>query len=178
MYPRFGKKTKYTSGLIRYLNAGKKKLTQTTSQQIHYQLQDKKDIPDWDLKDRSQLVGKTDYTKRDTTTNMPTKRTIWARLLAIEFSLLLRKGWFTGIQFSAGTPISKIKYNHLGLQHENNFYLFKDQLDYALAHYFAESETTKGNTNKFLYNLWIAPLTKKLSYKNVDEWMQKLLEIF
>lgn len=148
--PRYGKGIKYTSGLIRHFNAGKKELTQTTLQQIHYQLQDKEDIPDWDLEDGSQLVGKTNYIKRDATTNTSTERTIRARLLANEFSLLLRKEWFTEIKFSAGTPISKIKYNHLGLQYENNFYLFKDQLDYALAHYFAESKTTKGNANKFL----------------------------
>lgn len=27
----------------------------------------------------------------------------------------------------------------------------------------------KGNTNKFLSDLFIAPLTKKLSYKNADK---------
>ena len=32
--------------------------------------------------------------------------------------------------------------------------------------------------NKFLINLLIAPLTKKLLYNNADEWMEKLLEVF
>ena len=46
-----------------------------------------------------------------------------------------------------------------------------------MAHYFAESETTKGNVNKFLSDPLMTPLTKKFSYKNADEWMEKLLEI-
>ena len=46
-----------------------------------------------------------------------------------------------------------------------------------MAHYFAESKTTKGNVNKFLFDLLIASFTKKLSYKNVDKWMKKLLKI-
>ena len=46
-----------------------------------------------------------------------------------------------------------------------------------MAHYFTELETTKGNVNKFLSDPLMTPLTKKLSYKNVDEWIEKLSEI-
>ena len=46
-----------------------------------------------------------------------------------------------------------------------------------MAHYFAESEMTKGNVNKFLPDPLITPLTKNLSYKNADEWIEKLSEI-
>ena len=36
---------------------------------------------------------------------------------------------------------------------------------------------TKDNINKFLSDLLMTPLTKKLSYKNADGWIEKLLEI-
>ena len=36
---------------------------------------------------------------------------------------------------------------------------------------------TKSNINKFLSDPIMTPLTKKLSYKNTDGWMEKLLEI-
>ena len=52
-----------------------------------------------------------------------------------------------------------------------------DQLDHALANYFAESQTTKSNVNRFLSNLLMAPLTEKLSYQNADKWIEKLLDI-
>ena len=60
---------------------------------------------------------------------------------------------------------------------QNSFYIFNDQLNYALAHYFAELETTKCNVNKFLFNPLMTFFTKKLSYKNADKWMKKLSEI-
>ena len=90
---------------------------------------------------------------------------------------MLREEWFSRNKFSAGIPISNIKYNHLGIRYQNSFYLFNDKLDYALAHYFAESETTKNNVNKFLSDLLMTSFTKKLSYKNADEWIEKLSEI-
>ena len=67
-------------------------------------------------------------------------------------------------EFFAGTPVSDIKYDYPGSQNDNPFYPFNDQLNYASTHYFAESKTTKGNVNRFPFNLLIAPLTKKLSY--------------
>ena len=121
-------------------------------------------------------MDKTNHTIRDAT-DLLTKNTSQDRLLASKCLLLLRKEWFIKNKFPAGTPISNIKYNNLGVKHQNSFYLFNDELGYALAHYFAESETTKCNINKFLSDLLIIPLTKKLFYKNVDEWIEKLLEI-
>lgn len=82
-----------------------------------------------------------------------------------------------GKKFSAGTPVSDIKYNYMGFKNQDSFYLFSNQFDYALAHYFAELETTKSNINKFLSYPLIIPLTKKLSYKNVDEWIEKVSKI-
>lgn len=68
--PRYKKEIKSKSGLTRHLNACKKKVTQTTLQKIYHEFQDKKDIPDWNLEDRSQLVVKTNYIKKDATTNI------------------------------------------------------------------------------------------------------------
>ena len=81
---------------------------------------------------------------------------------------------FNESKFPAGTPVSDTQYKHPGSQNNNPFYLFNDQLDYALAHYFAESETTKRNVDRFLTNPLMKPITKKLPYHNADEWMEKL----
>lgn len=60
----------------------------------------------------------------------------------------------------------------------NSFYPSNDQQDYALAYYFAKSITIKGNMNKFFINPLMVPLTKKLSYKNADKWIDKLSKIY
>lgn len=49
------------------------------------------------------------------------------------------------------------------------FYLFNNQLDYILTYNFADSMTTKGNVDRFLSNLLIVLLNKKLSYQNADK---------
>ena len=85
-------------------------------------------------------------------------------LLGIELLSSLREVRFNKQEFPASTPVSNIKYDHPRSQNDNLFYPFHNQLDYALAHYFAESEITKGNVNKFLSYLLIAPFTEKLSY--------------
>ncbi len=108
---------------------------------------------------------------------IPTEDTPRKRLFASESLSALRKKWFSRHEFPIGIPISDKKYKHLGSKHKNSFYLFNDQLDYGLAHYFAESETTKGNVNKFLTDPLMTSLIKKLSYKNVNEWIEKLLKI-
>lgn len=84
-------------------------------------------------------------------------------------SLSLRKVRFNKLEFLTCIPISDIKYDLPRSQNDDPFYPFNNQLDYALAHYFADSKTTKGNINKFLSNLLMALLTKKLSYRNVDK---------
>ena len=43
------------------------------------------------------------------------------------------------------------------------------ELRYVLAYYFVRLETTKGYINKFLFNLLMTPLIKKLCYKNDDQ---------
>lgn len=105
------------------------------------------------------------------------KKTSWDKLLESEFLSLLKEKWFTGNKFSIGISISNIKFNYLGLQYKNSFYLFKDQLTYVLAYYFAKSETTKCNVIKFLCDSSIRSLIEKLLNKNANEWIKKLLEI-
>ena len=172
--PRCEKGTKSTSRLTRHLNACTKEIPWTAH--LHKLHDDPVDTSDGNLEDRSQLLNKINYIVRDAT-DLPTERTPRDELLASVSSLSLREEWFTGNKFPAGIPVSDIKYNHPRLKHQNSFYPFNDQLDYALAHYFAELETTKGNVNKFLSDPLMTPLTKKLSYKNADKWMEKLSEI-
>ena len=164
--PRCGKGTKSTSGLTRHPNAYTKEVPQTIH--LHKLHDDLVDTSDGDLEDGSQLLDETNYTIKDAI-DLPTEKTPRDGLLASESLSLLREKWFTGKEFPAGTPISDIKDNHLGLKHQNSFYPFNHQLNYTLAHYFAESETTKSNLNKFLSNPLMTFLTKKLSYKNADE---------
>lgn len=78
---------------------------------------------------------------------------------ASELSLSLRKVRFNKQKFPISKLILDIKYHHLDFQNNNLFYLFNDQLDYILANYFTESEITKNNVDRFLFDLLIAPLT-------------------
>ena len=98
-------------------------------------------------------------------------------LLANELSTSLREFRFSKQEFPTSKPVSNIKYPHLGFQNNNLFHLFNDQLNYILATYFAESETTKGNVDRFVSNPLMAPLTMKLSYQNDDKWMEKPSDI-
>ena len=72
------------------------------------------------------------------------------RLFRSELSLSLREVRFNEQKFSTIILVSDIKYDYPESQNNNPFYLFNDQLDYALAYYFAEPETTKSNIDKFL----------------------------
>ena len=99
------------------------------------------------------------------------------KLLKSELSSFLREVRFSEQEFPVSTLVSDIKYDYLGSQNNNPFYPFNDQLNYTLAHYFVEFKTTKGNVDRFLSNLLMALLTKKLSYGNADKWIEKLSEI-
>ena len=94
-----------------------------------------------------------------------------------ESSLIFRKVTFSESEFPAGTLVLDIRYEYPESQNNNPFYLFNGQLDYALAHYFANSETTKCNVDKFFTNLLMKPISKKFSYCNANEWMEKLSAI-
>ncbi len=96
-------------------------------------------------------------------------RTSQDGFLASESSSSLREVRFSEQEFPAGISVSDIKNYHPGSQNDNPFHPFNDQLDYALTTYFAESETTKGNVDRFLSNPLMAPLTEKLSYRNADK---------
>lgn len=128
--------------------------------------------------DEGDLSGKTvTIAIANCTPEMSTKNTPWKGLFVSESLLVLREEWFSSHKFPTGIPISDKKYQHLRSKHKSSFYFFNNQLDYGLAHYFVELETTKGNMNKFLTDLLMAPLTEKLSYKNADEQIKKLFEI-
>lgn len=76
---------------------------------------------------------------------------------------------FNKLKFPVGTPVLDIKYKYLGSQNNNLFYFFNGQLEYILAYYFANLETTKHNIDKFLINLFMKPMTKNFLYCNVNE---------
>ena len=116
-------------------------------------------------KDYRDLVGKSSDTKSRTRVGRTPEDGIFRSKLLSS----LREIRFSEQEFPASILISNIKYDHLRSQNDNLIYLFYNQLDYALAHYFAESETTKGNVDKFLSDPLIAPLTEKLSYQNTDK---------
>ncbi len=80
-----------------------------------------------------------------------------------------REVTFSRSEFPVSTPVSDTRYVLSESQSNNPFYPFNNQLDYAMAHYFAESETTKCNVNKFLSNLLMELITKQLLYCNTDE---------
>ena len=85
-------------------------------------------------------------------------------LLKSELSSFIREVRFSEQKFPTNIPVSNIKYDHLKSQNNNLFYPFHNQLDYTLAHYFAEFKAMKSNINKFLFDPLMAPFTKKLSY--------------
>lgn len=92
-------------------------------------------------------------------------------LLASGSSSFLRKVRFSRQEFSADQLVSDIKYHHLGYQNDNLFHPCNNQLDYVLAKYFAVSETTNGNIDRFPSDPLIAQLTTKLSDRNTDKWI-------
>lgn len=124
-------------------------------------------------KNHKDFVGKSLDTrsyKRDSLS----KRTPQNRLLANESLSSLREVKFNKQEFLASKPILEVKYHHPSFRNNNLFDLFNNQPEYVLANYFTESETIKSNIDKFLSNLLMALLTKKLSYQNANKWIKKL----
>ena len=113
-------------------------------------------------KNKKNLVDKSSDHKN--VKNILLKHTPQNRLFANELSFSLKEVWLSKQEFLASIPISNLKYNYLESQNNNTFYPLNDQLNYALAHYFAGLKITKDNVDKFLFDLLIAPLTKKLFY--------------
>ena len=113
----------------------------------------------------------------DTRSRARIRRTFSDGLLGSKSLLSLKEVRFYEKKFPAGILISNIKYNYLRSQNDNLFYLFHNQLDYSLTHYFPESESIKGNVDKFLSDPLMTLHTKKLSYQNTDIWIEKLSEI-
>ncbi len=162
---------KSISRLTRYLNAYKGHFYPKPPHELpRYKSHNKKDVLGGNWEDEGDLLGKTvTIVTANSIPKTPTKDTPQKRLFASESLLVLRKAWFSRHKFPTGIPILNKKYKHLGSKYKNSFYPFNDQLDYGLAHYFEELETIKGSVNKFLTDPLITPLTKKLSYKNVDK---------
>ena len=162
-----------TGGFIRYMNVYTNQiilpmLGEDDNVSDNFGLyEDEKSIPEaQDIeKDHRDLVGKSS----DSGSCAKEEYTSQDGLLGSESSSSLKEVRFNKQEFPAGTLVFNIKYDYLRSQNDNLFYPFYNQLDYILAHYFAESETTKGNINKFPSNSLMAPLTEKLSYQNAEK---------
>lgn len=89
--------------------------------------------------------------------------------LLSDSSSSLQKVTFSKAEHQAGIPISDIKYRHSSYQDDNVFYPFDNEVDYALAHWFAISKTTKRNMDKFLTNSLMKFIIKQLSYRNINK---------
>ena len=167
------KKLKSTSGLTKYLNTSKSHLCakfQLPQKPLWNKSYNKKDVLRGNWDNKGDLFGKTVITTTvNGTFETLTEDTPWKRLFASKSLLALRDEWLSSYKFSTGTPISDKEYKHPKFKHKNSFYPFNNQLDYSLAQYFAKLETTKNNINEILTDLLMAPLTKKLSYKNVNK---------
>lgn len=127
-------------------------------------------------RDYRDLIGKNLDTKSHAKDSL-TEYTFQAEFLASELSLSLKEMRFCKQKFFANKFVLNIKYYHLGFQKNNLFHLFNNQLDYTLANNFTESEITKSNVDRFLFNLLMVLFTEKLSYRNIDNLIKKLLDI-
>ena len=105
----YGKKVKSISRLIRHLNACKGHLypkPQPPYELPKYKSHNKKDTLDGNWEDGGDLSSKTVIVATaNGTFKISTKDTPWKGLFASEFSSALRKKWFSGYKFPAGTPI-------------------------------------------------------------------------
>ena len=89
--------------------------------------------------------------------------------LLSELSSTFKQTRFRKYEFSFGTSVLDTQYKHFESQKNNPFYPFHSQLNYALAHYFANSETTKNNFDKFSTNPLMKPITKNVLYFNTNK---------
>ncbi len=196
--PRCRKSVKSTSCLTRHVNACKIPITLLSCQPLEPTVilkdntTNRPDLPSDNNEEsispgasnhgeeRTKLAGNNneDIRPADIDQLRPTTPnwTPWNGLLS-QSSQNFREVTFSESEFPVGTPVLDTRYKHPGSQNNNPFYPFNDQLDYTLADYFTESETIKCNVDKFLSNLLIKPITEKLSYRNADEWMEKLSTI-
>lgn len=123
-------------------------------------------------RDYRNLVGKSSDTESRAKKSL-LGRTPQDELLGSELLSSLGEIKFSEQEFPVGILVSNIKYHFSRSQNDNLFYLFHDQLDYALAHYFAESKITKNNINKFLSELLMALLIQKSFYQKANKWIEK-----
>lgn len=86
-----------------------------------------------------------------------------------ELSSTFKEEMIDESKFPASTPVLNTKYKHFRSWNNNPFYFFNDQIDYKLAHYFADSEITKRNIDKLLTNPLMEFIIKSFLYRNADE---------
>lgn len=76
---------------------------------------------------------------------------------------------FSKYKILAGILILNTRYKHPVDKNNNIFYLFKNQVDYILVYFFADSETTKCNIDKFFAHPIIKFITQNLLSRSTDK---------
>lgn len=166
-----GKTVKFTGGPTRHLIACKDQLyLKLLYEPPQHKFHNKQDASGGNWEGKSDLLGET---VTNATANGIFKRltenTPQTRLFVSKSLSMLREKWFNSHEFPVAIPISHKKFKYPRSKHKISFFSFNNQLDYDLAHYFVQSETTKCNLNKFSTNLLMTSLTEKLSLKNADK---------
>ncbi len=182
--PQYGEGMKLTSGLTRHLNAcmslllciqlnrNTLMLVEDDNTSDHFMYHEEEEYPLGNNKQEIREIQRDSVgqsSDNESLRDMLSGRIPQAGLLGSESSSSLREVRFKDQEFTTGTPISNIKYNHPGFQNNNPYYPIHNQLDHELAKYFAEPKTTKSNIDQFLSDPLMTPLTEKLSYQNADK---------
>ena len=186
VYPKCEKSVKSISGLIRYIYACKIPITLPSCQpsnfkhMLDYNTTNGLDLPSdkneenisprasnngkegirpVDIDNNEEDIKQADIDKQRPATPNWTSRD---RLLS-QSSLTFREMTFSESKFLTGIFILDNTDKYPKSQTNISFYPFNGHLDYALASYFADSETTKHNISKFLTNQLMKSIIKNLS---------------
>ena len=82
---------------------------------------------------------------------------------------------FNKSKFLANTSIFYIKYKYSKIQNNDLFYFFNNLFAYVLDNNFSNLKIMKHNVYKFLTNLLIKLVIKKLLYCNINKFMKYYL---
>jgi hypothetical protein len=65
----------------------------------------------------------------------------------------------------------------LETEKKNKYESFQNEKNYAFAHWFHQSENNKRDVDKFFQNSRLSKFHQELSFKNDDQWFNKLNKI-
>lgn len=91
------------------------------------------------------------------------------KLFTCKLSLFLKNVRFYKEKFFVSELVLNIKNYYPNFQNNDLFYLLNNVLDYTTTNYFARFKSIKIKINKYLSDLLIARLIKKLFYQNSNK---------